>query len=193
MNQLRMVLALAFPASALIGAGSAFSQQPMASTSAVQSRTRAIVASFNKTKHEVKEKHGIRMEKYKSVRSEADVKPNPAAYSGVYEVPDLGFSLQLRADRDGSVEGWGYEPVSLEAGVMRRFTLRNGRIEGALLTAGKVYAGGASEPLEGVFITRTDFESPTDKGVTTFGLGVTGISAKPSGVTLDRLFYELKR
>ena len=54
---------------------------------------------------------------------------------------------------------------------VRHFTLRNARIDGALLTGRKVYAGGASDPLEGVFINRTTFDSSTEPGLTTFGLG----------------------
>ena len=141
----------------------------------------------------VREKRGVRREKYKKIENEAVVKPNPADYSGTYEVPDMGLSIQLHVDKDGHVEGTGYEPVWPDARVSRRFTLRNARIEGALLTARKVYAGGASDPFEGVFIHLTSFDSPTDKGSTTFGLGVTGANVNVSGVTLDRLFYELKR
>ena len=185
--------AMALAGCALVGARTLSSQQPLASASAIQKRTQAIVASFDKTKHEVKEKRGVRMEKYKSVRHEAVVKSNPAGYSGTYEVPDVGFSLQLKVDRNGNVEGAGYEPVSFDSRVMHRFTLSNARIDGALLTGRKVYAGGASDPLEGVFVNRTSFDSPAGPGFTTFGLGVTGADVRISGVTFDRLFYQLKR
>jgi len=62
-----------------------------------------------------------------------------------------------------------------------------------LLTATKVFGDGSSDPLEGVFINRTVFESPTDKGVTTFGLGVVGKQFQMDGMTIDKVFYELKR
>ena len=172
--------------------GSASSQQTPSGQSAVQTRTRAIVASFNKSKHAVKEKHGVRVEKYKEIRSEPVVKENTRDYVGSYEVPDFGFSLELRVDSKGNVAATGYEPVDADAAVMRRFTLRNARIEGALFTATKVYQGGATEPFEGVFINRASFDSPTDRGVTTFGLGVVGKAVTVHGVTVDRLFYQRK-
>jgi hypothetical protein len=156
-------------------------------------RTRAIVASFNKSKHVVKEKRGVRKEKYVDVRSEPAVRQNPAEYSGEYEDAGLGFSLKLRVDNDGKVEGTGYEPLNGAAGVARTFRLSGGQINGALFTAKKIYADGSSEPLEGVFINRARFESPTDKGVTAFGLGVTGKSFQVGGQTIDRIFYELKQ
>ena len=55
-----------------------------------QTKAREIAAAFTKNKHAVKEKFGVRMEKYKDVRSEPAVKSNVSEYSGVYEVPDLG-------------------------------------------------------------------------------------------------------
>ena len=166
-------------------------QQP--GVAAAESRTRAIVASFNKSKHVVKEKRGVRKEKYLDVRSVPVVKQNPADYSGEYEEAELGFSLRLRVDRDGKVEGTGYEPLNGDSGVSRSFQLRDGQIRGALITAKRVYADVASEPLEGVFINKTRFESPTDKGVTAFGLGVIGKGLQVGGLNVDRIFYQLKQ
>ena len=172
-------------------AGVGASQQP--GIAATDSRTRAIVASFNKSKHVVKEKRGVRKEKYLDVRSVPVVKQNPADYSGEYEEAGLGLSLRLRVDRDGKVEGTGYEPLNGDAGVSRSFRLRDGQIRGALITAKKVYADGSSEPLEGVFINKTVFESPTDKGVTAFGLGVIGKGFQVGGQNIDRIFFQLKQ
>ena len=168
------------------------SSQTLASASDPQTKTKAIVASFNKFKHLSKEKFGIKKEKYLRVESIPVVKANPEDYSGTYEIPDLGFALHLRVDHSGKVEGNGYEPLTPDPAVRRAFTLKNGKIEGALLTATKVYADGHTEKLEGVFIHRTSFESPTDNGFTTFGLGTLGRPIEVSGLTLDRFFYELK-
>lgn len=179
-------------AGALTPLTAASAQQTLPSASA-QTRTRAIAASFNKNKHVVKEKRGVRMEKYKEVRSEPVVKANPQDYSGTYEVPDLGFAFQLRVDRNGNVEGTGYEPAGRDLTVRRRFTLRNGKIDGALLTATQVYANGTQDRFEGVFMNRTAFDSPTDKGVTVFGLGVVGKEVGVAGLTINRFFYELKQ
>jgi hypothetical protein len=172
-------------------AGIASSQQPgLANT---ELRTQTIVASFNKSKHVVKEKRGVRKEKYLDVRSVPSVKQNPADYSGVYEASDLGLSLRLRVDPSGTVEGTGYDPLNDQPAVSRSFTLTNGKITGALITATKLYADGSSQPFEGVFIDKTVFESPTDKGVTAFGLGVLGKHFQAGGLNLDRIFYQLKQ
>jgi hypothetical protein len=167
------------------------SSQTLASASDPQTKTKAIVASFNKFKHLSKEKHGIRKEKYLKVESNPVVKANPEGYSGTHEIPDLGFAMHLRVDHNGKVEGDGYEPLA-DPAVRRTFTLKNGKIEGALLTATKVYAGEYTEKLEGVFIEKTTFESPTDKGFSRFGLGTLGRPIEVSGLTLDKFFYELK-
>ena len=172
-------------------AGIASSQQP--GVGSTELRTQAIVASFNKSKHVVKEKHGVRKEKYLDVRSVPAVKQNPADYSGAYEASDLGFSLRLRVDPSGTVEGNGSEPLNDHPAVSRSFTLKNGRITGALITAMKLYGDGSSEPFEGVFIHKTVFESATDKGVTAFGLGVLGRNFQVGGLSLDRIFYQLKQ
>jgi len=172
--------------------GSAPAQQALASASA-QTRTQAIAASFSKSKHVVKEKRGVRMEKYKRVESEPVVKPNPQDYSGIYEMPEMAFAIQLRVARDGSVEGTGYEPIGPDMSVRRSFTLRNGRIDGALLTATQVYANGTQNRFEGAFMNRTSFDTPADKGFTVFGLGVVGRDVIVGGSTINRFFYELKQ
>ena len=166
----------------------------VAQGSSVQARTQAIVASFNKHKHVIKEKRGVRLEKYKDVRSVAAIKSSIRDYSGSYEADGLGMSLDLNVDGSGNVTANGYDRVDMDSPVWRQFTLRNARIQGALLTATKVYANGATEPFEGVFINRTSFESPTDKGVTHFGLGVVGNSRQVvNGVSIERVFYERTR
>ena len=192
MERLSPRLFTVFLVGALIPLATASAQQSLASASA-QTRTRAIAASFSKSKHVVKEKRGVRLEKYKRVESEPVIKANPQDYSGAYEVPDMGFAMQLRVDRNGNVEGTGYEAVGQNLSVRRSFTLRNGKIDGALLTATQVYANGTENRFEGAFMNRTAFESPTDKGVTVFGLGVVGKYVEVAGYTTNRFFYELKR
>ena len=186
MNRFIVVLT-GFLACGLIDGRSAFSQQTSRSQSAAQSRTQAIVASFNKSKRAVKTRRGVRVEKYEVVRSEPVFEENARDYSGSYQVPDLGFSLELQVDDKGNVAATGYEAVDV---VMRKFTLRAARIDGALLTATKIYEGGATAPFEGVFINRTSFDSPRDSGVTTFGLGVIGSAVTVGGVTVDKFFYQ---
>jgi hypothetical protein len=160
---------------------SAYSQQSS------QMRAQEIAATFNKQKHAVKEKNGVRIEKYKDVRCEPLVKQNTTEYSGNYEVSDLGLWISVQVAADGRVQANGSESS-------RTFRLENAKIAGALLTGRKIYEDGSAGNFEGVFITRTDRNSPTDTGVTTVGLGVIlGIPFEHDGITYERLFYQRKQ
>jgi len=151
-----------------------------------QTRAQELATAFNKHKHVTKEKHGVRMEKYKDVRSEPAVKQNIADYSGAYEVSDLGYVINIQVGRDGTVQAIGNDKG-------RTFRLENARIDGALLTASKVYQDGTTEKFEGVFLNRTDRNSPTDPGVTISGLGVVlNAPFETNGLTYEKLFYGLK-
>jgi hypothetical protein len=186
-NKLIRIALTVLGAVGVMNAGAARSQETAAQ------RTRVIVASFNKSKHAVKEKFGVRIEKYKEIQSEPAILRNTRDYSGSYEAEGLGLNIELRVDDKGNVSGSGYEAIDPDQRVFRRFTLRNAHLDGALLTGTKVYERGGTERLEGVFINETSFDSPTDKGVTTFGLGV--IEHKvvlAGGVTLDKVFYQRK-
>lgn len=159
-----------------------------AQDAATQAKT--IAASFSKTKSVSKEKRGVRKEKYVRVHSAPAIKANPVEYSGIYEVSDfdMGLRLDLRVNRDGSLTGTGYDPVS--ENVRRTFTLRDGKVQDGLMTATKVYANGEHERFEAAFLNRTRSESPTDEGVTVFGLGTFTRPVSVSGQTVDKLFYE---
>jgi hypothetical protein len=156
-------------------------------------RTQEIVATFNKHKYAVKEKYGVRREKYKKVISEPVIKPNIRDYSGVYEVSDLGYLINIQVGSDGNVKAVGSEPAYGGNRQARSFKLESAKIVGAMLTGTKVYDDGPTEKFEGVFINRTEFNSPTDNGVSAFGLGVVGNHVEVAGVTLDKLFYQLKK
>jgi hypothetical protein len=155
-----------------------------------QSRAQQLAAAFTKQKHVVSEKRGVRREKYKDVRSEPAVKQDITEYSGVYQVVGLGDVIDLRIGSDGRIQADGHDSDRPS----RTFVLENGRIEGAVLTAIKVYRDGATQRFEGVFMTRTERTSPMDPGITTSGLGV--VLATPrefGGNTYDKLFYQLKQ
>jgi hypothetical protein len=83
-----------------------------AQESYTQKRTEEIVASFNKQKYALKEKYGVRKEKYKEVRSEPAIKQNSRDYSGVYEVSDFCFVINIQVGSDGSVKAFGSELVT---------------------------------------------------------------------------------
>ena len=154
---------------------------------AQQSKAQEIAASFNKHKNSVKEKYGVKTVKFKDVRAEPVVRQNASEYAGLYEVSGLGYVINLQISSDGRIHGTGSESS-------RAFKLENAKLDGALLTASKVYQDGATEKFEGVFINRTERNSPTHAATTTFGLGV--ILNQPvqiDGLTYQRMFYQLKR
>jgi hypothetical protein len=158
----------------------------------LQARTQEIVAQFNKTKHKVKEKLGVRNEHYSQVRSKAAVK-KPEEYTGIYRLDFNGAAMELRVSANGAVEGKGEDSEG------RDFTLTNGKVEGALFTATKLYDNGGSEKFEGVFINRTSWtgktpEDAVDNG-TVFGLGVVGQLSNDNDRFFEsrRFFYERQR
>jgi hypothetical protein len=158
-----------------------------------QSRTREIVASFNKQKYKVKEKYDVRREKYKKVVSEPLIKQDIRDYSGVYEVSDFGYLINIQVGSDGDVKAIGSEPAKDGTRQVRSFRLEGAKIAGAMITATKVYDDGATEKFEGVFMNLTEFNSPTDTGASAFGLGVVGNPVGVGGATVDKLFYQLKQ
>lgn len=163
----------------VVCASNAFSQQLSS-----QARAQAVAETFSKNKHVVKEKFGVRVEKYKDVKSEPAVKQNIGDYAGTYEVSGLGFVISIQMGSDGRVQANGHENG-------RVFRLENANIDGALLTASKVYKDGTAEKFEGVFLKRTDRNSPTDPGEITFGLGVVlNAPVELNGNTFDKLFYQ---
>ena len=158
-------------------------------------RSREILASFNKTKHEAREKFGVRREKYKQIHSEPVTRQSLADYAGNYKVLDLGYTLEIARD-DAGVSVAGFDAPE-DSHSLRRFRLENAHLEGALLTGTKVYDDGVRTPFEGLFINMTDTEgtSPTQvtHTATTFGLGVVGVHVKAGNVTADKMFYHFEQ
>ncbi|MDT5120602.1 MAG: hypothetical protein QOC96_84 [Acidobacteriota bacterium] len=187
---MRQILAVALLAGLWLVTANITAQQQ----SDPQQRAQEIAASFNKSKHQVKEKHGVRIEKFKEVRSEPVVRKDAREYSGTY-VADLGagYTMKVEVGTDGRVQAAGSEPGPNES---RKFTLRDAKIQGALLTGTKVYEDGTTEKFEGVFINRTERESQTDSGTTSFGLAVVYDPPKVErdySFSLTRLFYKLEQ
>ena len=151
----------------------------------------AIVASFNKSKHVVKERRGVRVEKFKEIRSVPAIKADPREYSGSYESPGSGFRLDLRVDALGNVSGSGADPIDADGQTLRTFTLAGAKVDGALLTATKVFANGRREHFEAVFINETTRDNPNDAGTTTFGLGALITPRVMSGLTIEKVFYQV--
>ena len=122
-----------------------------------EQKTQNLIAALGKTKHKKKEKRNVSFELYIDIKSEAVVKNNVQDYAGVYESSDAHYRIELRVSADGKVEGSGYDS-DFNSSLKQNFTLKDARIEGALLTATKVYASGETKKLEAVFNNRTVIE-----------------------------------
>src|SRR2546423_10747138 len=122
------------PAALLVGLCLAASNVAGVQSDARQ-RARELADSFSKSKHEVKEKRGVRVEKFKEVRSEPAFRQNAADYSGEYEA-DSEYPLSIRVASGGVVEVSGYEPSPRGP---RRFTLRGAKLAGRVPDAVRVY------------------------------------------------------
>ena len=135
-------------------------------------RTRELVAALDKTKYKKKEKANISIEVFVDIKNEAAVRSDPTEYSGSYDSED--YRMTLSVSKDGSATGEGYDLVGDNARRMN-FTLRDARIQGALLTGTKLYDGRAPQPFEGVFTNRTVSTGKNvnqiDSRETLFGIG----------------------
>jgi len=98
-----------------------------AQSASASSRTREIAALFSKNKHVVKEKRGVRTEKYKNVSAEPLIAANPTILSGTYRAFDAHFLSDVGQLADGhvlqagKVEGVVALAIGLCRGRRRRF------------------------------------------------------------------------
>lgn len=156
-----------------------------------QQKTQELIAALGKSKYKKKEKKNFSFERYIDIKSEAVVKNNAADYTGVYESPDAGYRLELRVSANGKAEGSGFDTNFMNS-EKQSFTLRDAKIEGALLTATKVYASGVTEKLEAVFNNRTTTEGKNPNEIesreTRYGLGF----IFNLGNSTNRVFLEFK-
>lgn len=154
-----------------------------------QSRTAELTAALGKTKYKKKEKKNISIEIYVDIKSEAVVKNDVREYSGVYEA-ESDYRLELRVSGDKKIEGNGYDRVNNSN--KQNFTLKDARIEGALLTATKVYENGETLKFEAVFNNRTVQTGKNSNQIenreTKYGLGFIQTYADWT----NRVFLELR-
>lgn len=154
-------------------------------------RAHELAALFNKHKHKVKDRRGIHLEIKIDITSEPVLKP-AAQYSGAYGA-DESFSLRLEVDANGNVTGRGTEPGGNHD--ERSFTLRDTKVEGALVVGTKVYDNGSTEKFEGVFLRRTIQTNMQDRDQVQFGLGVVFDPPRrggDDGYDINKLFYEAR-
>lgn len=163
-------------------------------------RTHELISELRKTKHKKKEKKGITTESYLDINSQPVVKGDVRQYAGVYESSDDNFRLELRVSPDGRVEGNGHDAIFF-SGRSRNFTLRDARIDGALLTATKIYAdggggGGGAQKFEAVFNDQTRVEGKNPQNIyrreTRYGLGFIYNYQTSQIDSTSRVFLEYK-
>jgi len=133
-------------------------------------RTRDLVAALDKTKYKNQEKANISVEVFVDIKNEPAIR-EPSQYSGIYESD--GYRLELNVAKGGIVTGSGHDTYFAK-NVRMNFRLKDVRIEGALLTATKVYESGESIPFEAVFVDRTSRAGTRPDAIassdTTFGI-----------------------
>jgi len=119
---------------------------------------------------------GQKKKKSKDKRFERVVKQNLKDYEGTYVGADKTYVIEVRLGDDGRLS------VSSREG-NKRMTLANVKVEGAQLTARKVYVDGTTGEFEGTFVNRVL------DGRRAFGLLVEGSQINMAGLRLDRIFY----
>ncbi|HEX8407718.1 MAG TPA: hypothetical protein VF883_02560 [Thermoanaerobaculia bacterium] len=164
----------------------AFSLAALCSFPLFADRTQEIVDAFTKNKHVNKQKRGVTKQRYAHRHGEPAVQRDPTSLSGTYEVEGLDLTVRLTVARDGSVSGSGSDRGEA-------FTLRGARVDGALLTATKVYANDDRQQLEGVFMNLVSRDGTTPETATTtraFGLGVVpDVPLRVDSMSMGKLFY----
>jgi len=162
-------------------------------------KTSELVAALDKTKYKKKEKPNVSIEIYIDIKNEAAVR-DAFDYSGNYESEESGSGcrLTLHVERGGSATGSGYDMMN-EGDRRLSFTLKDAAINGALLTATKVYENGEQRKFEAVFVNRTVATGKNANEIssreTKFGLGFiqTGNWSDKEGRTMNftsRVFLE---
>lgn len=144
----------------------------VASAQDAAQKTKDLVAALDKTKYKKKDKGTVLIEFFADVKNEPVVKANVTEYSGAYGAD--GYLLTLSVAPDGAVKGSGYDS-SINGDKAVNFTLKNTRVDGALITGTKEYDNGTEQPFEAVFVNRTSRSGANPKSVDTestqFGIG----------------------
>lgn len=122
------------------------------------------------------ESFGQKTKKVKDKRFESVVHQNLQDYEGTYVGIEPDYVIEIQVTADGQLK-----LNSLEDGRSVRFT--NVKLEGAHLTADKIYANGSSEKFDATFGNRIL------NGKSSFGILVDGDIHLDGGVTLNRVFY----
>ena len=163
-------------------------------------RARELAASLDKTKYKKKEKRDVTIEFYIDIKNEVAARSDLAGYTGTY-LSD-GYKLDLSVSQDGKAAASGYDSP-MGTGKVVNFELKDGRVDGSVLTGIKVYENGETRKFEGVFVNRTvstgKNKDNIDTQKTSFGLGfveggpvIAGDNDSDSQTWTNRVFMERK-
>lgn len=158
---------------------------------AASTRAGSMAAALDKTKYKKKEKRDFTVEIYVEIRNAPAVLP-VASYSGRY-VCETGSSwMEIAASADGRFTATGEDDIDLHGNEHGRFTISDGRIDGAVLAGTRVFDNGERQPFEAVFVNRTIKNGRNANEITSnetsFGLGY----VRTNGEWTNRLFLERK-
>jgi len=117
-------------------------------------RSQELAAALDKTKYKKKEKRDFTIEFYIDIKNTPVTRVSVAEFTGSYVCESGEYKLDLKVAPDGTATGSGTE-TNMRDEKRMTFTLRDGRVDGSLLRATKVYENGSAEPLEAVFVERT--------------------------------------
>jgi ketosteroid isomerase-like protein len=117
--------------------------------------------------------------KHKEKRYEPATRPSVKDYEGKYVGVESSYWIEVFVSPEGKLTINSYEGE-------RRASLSDIRLEGAIISAVKVYEDGGSESFSGVFANRLLNDQSA------FGIIVDNIQVKISGLTLHGLFYRLR-
>lgn len=116
--------------------------------------------------------------KVKEKRFEPVVKSEARDYAGRYVGIDDSYVLEVGTHEDGTLKITSVEGA-------RRARLTELKLDGARVTAKKVYEDGTTAEFEGLFCERIL------NGERAFGVLVSGLDIRLDGLTINRTFYRL--
>jgi hypothetical protein len=155
-------------------------------------RAENLAAALDKTKYKKKEKRDITIEIYIDIKNTPAVLASPAEYSGRYICETGESRIDVAAAGDGSFTATGEDAIDVNGNEHGKFTIRDGRIDGAVLTGTRVFDSGQRQPFEAVFVNRTIRNGKNADEIATvnesFGLGY----VVTNGDSRNRVFMEKK-
>lgn len=116
--------------------------------------------------------------KFKEKRYEPVTRASVRDYAGNYVGLEASYFIELAVQPDGKLSITSHEGE-------REATFKEIRVEGAVITATKVYTDGATAKFHGTFANRIL------NGQSAFGILVDGMHVELEGLTLTSIFYRL--